>query len=1044
MLSKIDNNDLTVQLESGKSDVWVPDGLAISKRNYNKAGLSLVPPTIAATSINEDEHTVYFESNEYIYSFGGKQKAKVRFIDATISGSNDNPTLNKDFGRSVGPIIIQNKIPIPVTPGMQVSMAGVVKVRQSAQDLIDGNGTKSPVMVRIDLWAVGYEEDEYGEETDIKLNLMAFTQNLQNISGSLQPVGSNLITYTLPEFDYMTVPQGCDRVFMTVSYLGANELKYSSLDYNPKNSGFFGGTAAPSRFLYMPTTNPLRILIKQSDSEPIVVDNALSKTGAAFKNRPFYQNVFPLFDYFDVSNSGFSSDFINWEGATSTITISTDSPHTGNKCVKVINSGQIMAPAVVASPGERIYMSAWMRNIDFSGTGGLRIQSRTGVTWTDIGSGAVTASNSQWIKTEIKALVPAGADAVRLRVAFSGTGTVYFDDIEGAKLVDDSELTFMGTPSTGTNIEIYEWNGARGALIKSDSVLAGQKKTIDVSSITGMIEVVKPGAVTPADMGVNKTGDQVIATSVWTKVTEFTVRSDMLGTNLNNNNLVMDFAGKVTIEAYIKFLGAAAKHEKGVRVLKNGVVIANASFTTKFETTGMSGKTSPLVVAVGDIISFEAYSDSVNANQRTVSLGTHFEVRYAVANQAGNDFYVESVLAKEWDYLDSSQNHLESIQYINVVDDVSSISIERSEADAGTMSLKFCSDNLDPRTNALLQIGKQIRILARHYGSSYSTRPANWVGESLYETVFVAKIKRIEVTYDYENEPQITVTAYDGFQKVDSSKLGLAYDSFEEYGPALNNTGIITKIDDLDWSGPQNSFPGELFYFPSTYGDMSMMDALIMTRNSLKKYVWFNKKNELIIDTEIDNDVKLEFTDGTISGDLSMGNVKQGIDTESIINAIDIEENLLDRSSLMEREASTSEPPEMFKTIEGKKRTVRYQDNASISAFGEYSKKFQVVRGSGSYEDLKNDNYGSSYIAWAQEILEDYSLPRIYISEITSPVKDSATMYMLAMLDILDRIYIHYQFDTYDVKIRSIKISITPGKWFYTYTFLPKSDQTYW
>jgi len=1046
VLSKIDSNDLTVQLESGKADVWVPNGLAIAKRNYNDGGLSLVPPTIAATSINEDEHTVYYEGGEYIYSFGGKQKAEIRFIDATVSGGDGSSAkISKDFGRSVGPIAIQNKIPIPVTPGMQVSMAGVVKVRQSAQDLKDSNGTKSPVMVRVDLWAAGYEEDEYGEETDIKLNLMAFTQNLQNISGLLSPVPNNLITYTLPTFDYMTVPQGCDRIFLTVSYLGANESKYTSLDYNPKNSGLFGGTTAPSRFLYMPTANPLRMLIKPSDADAIIADNTLSKTKAAFKNRPFFENVFPLFDYINVLNSGFTNNFDNWTTAGTGITISTDNPHTATQCVKVVNSGQLMGPELPAITGEKIYMSAWMRNVDFSGPGGLRLQKRVGSTWSDIGSGNVSTANGQWIKLEIKATVPSDAEAIRLRLAFAGTGTLYFDDVEAAKLVDDSELTFMGTPTTGTSIEIYEWNGSRGPLIKADSVAANTKKTIDIGSTTGMIEVVKPGAITPANMGINKSGTQgPLTASTWTAITGFTVQSNMLGTNLVGNTLVMNFAGTITVEAYIKFAGAVGKHEKGTRILKNGVLIPNASFTTKFETTGMSGKTAPLTVAIGDVISFQAYSDSTNVDQRTITTGTHFEVRYALASQAGNDFFIESILAKEWDYLDQSQNHLESIQYTNVVDDVSSINIERAEADAGTMSLKFCSDNLDPRTNELLQIGKQIRILARHYGPGNSSRPSGWSGEALYEPVFVAKIKRIEVTYDYENEPQITVTAYDGFQKADSSKLGMAYNTFEEYGPALNTMGFVTRIDDMDWSGPQNSFPGELLYFPSTYGDMSVMDALIMTRNTLKKYLWFNKNNELIIDTTIDETVKLEFTDATIAGDLSMGNVKQGIDTESIINAIDVEENLLDRSSLVEREASSAEPPEMFKTIEGKQRTVRYQDNASISSFGEYSKKFQVVRGTGSYEDLQADYFGSSFISWAQGVLEDYSLPRIYISEITSPVKDSSTMYMLAKLDILDRIYVHYQFETYDLRIKAMEITIAPGKWSYKYNFLPKSDQTYW
>lgn len=1048
-LGKIDSNDLTVQLESGKADVWVPEGLAISQRTLESH--ALVPAnTVSATSLADNEHTKFLQNNEWVFSFAGKQTKKPDIIDVRIAGSNDNPDVDVTSGRDVGPIIIQNKVPIPVTPGMEVSMAGVARIRRTGLvHKIDSSS--SPLLIRFDLWAAGYEEDEYGEETDIKLNLMAFTQSLQNTSS----IGGALYTFTLPALDYMVVPQGCDRIFLTVSYVAANNSEYTNVSYNSEGGGWWFSPAweAPLNFAYLPNENPLRISVKPSSGDPIVLENSLSKTGAAFKNRAFFENVFPLFDYFNVLNSGFDNDFSNWSGATSSITISTDSPHTSTKCVKVVNSGSIVGPEFSAAPGDRIYMSAWMRNINFSGPGGLRIQKRVGTTWSDIGSGGVTTTNSQWIKSEIKALVPSDAEGIRLRMDFAGTGTLYFDDIEGAKLIDDSELTFMGSsippPILSTqlpaSIEVYEWNGSRGSLIKTSSALAGERKTISISSTTGMIEVVKPGAVTPANMGVNKSGNQgPIAKNTWTKVTGFTSRQDMLGTNIVDNNFVMNFAGNIVVEAYIEFSGDSGKHEKGVRVFKNGVLINNASFTTKFETTGMSGRTASIPVAIGDTISFEAYSESEASIQRTVVPGTHFEVWYATPTQAGNDFFVESVLAKEWDYLDQRQNRLESIQYMNVVDDVSNVSIERSEADSGTMTLKFCSDNLDPRTNAALQIGKEIRILARHYGMDNATRPSSWSGEALYETVFIAKVKRIEVTYDYENEPQITVTAYDGFQKMDSAKLELAYDTVQEYGPALNNVGLITKIDDADWSGPQGSFPGELRYFPSTYGSMSLMDALVMTRNTSKKYLWFNKKNELIIKTSLNPLSIIEFTDGTIAGDLSMGNIKQGVDTETIINAIDIEENLLDRSSFTERTAGAAEPPEMFKTIEGKKRTVRYQDNASIAAFGEYSKKFQVVRGSGSYKDLRNDNFGSTFISWAEGILEDFSLPRIYVSEMTSPVKDSATMYMLAKLDILDKVLVHYQFDTYEVRIKSIKTTITPGKWFYTYTFLPKSDQTYW
>lgn len=1059
MAKKIDSDDIILQIEEQSANVWVPDGLAVPRRNYKPDGEMIMPATNVATCMGKEDYKIFTSSGAAYWSIQQKLKHTVPVTDVEITGSS-NVIARKDSDITIGPVLAQNKIGIPVQPGMLAKMSGSIMTRGpggKVKNSEDNNAT-SDTFLRFDLWGVAFQEDEYGEtqiegeeEDGIAINLSSYTVQLVVAgTGYFTGYSTDLLTYTVPAMSFVVVPEGVDRLFLTVSYVVSGN--YQSL----KHKVISGATSLPwfmpsvnpnKEYMAISETNGPRIIVEEAPFQHKVRPHSLSTTKAAFLNRNIFENVFPRFDYNGVPNFSFEDDFTSWTNLQPTrLTISTDNPHTGTKAVKgefSSNTGEIYSNEYAVTNGDRIYMSGWFRNVNFTGDGGLRLQKKIAGVWSDLASSTIPATNNTWTKYElISTISDPTITHIRWRVAFNGTGTIFFDDIDGAKLIHDNELVFMGAPGVGTSIQVYEWNGTRGALVASSTAAANERKVISVSSTTGIIEVVKPGQTYIGNRGVLLSGSQPnIPQNSWTTVS--IKKNDLYpSTTLSGNNIQINQSGNVMIKAYVNFEGESATHLKGVRILRNGTVIS--TFSNNVQTRGASGQTGTIAVTAGDTISFQAISASTNIAQRTFSENCHFEVLYIQPTAAGNDYYIESCLAYKWEYVDQKQTRLWNKIFVDIIDDVSYIKIERIEADPGVLKVKFCSDQLDPRTSELVQAKKVIRVLGKHYGEGVTTRPHDWIGPPLYTVIFEAEIQRIEVTYDYEYESVITLTAYDGYKALDDLKLGYAFDKMIEYGPIINVLGQVSYIDGIEYTGDTRDVPGDVEYFPSTYGSMTFTDALIMSRNSEKSFVYVNKANELIMKSYLPETVITTFTDGLAPGDLSMGDVKQNIDTDLIVNVIEIEENLLDKKDFIEREASNATPPNRFDKVSGKTRTVTYRDDHSISLYGTHSKKFQVVRGSGDFEDLKTGNFGNNFELWASQLAQDWAYPTRDITAFNVPVKNSSEIEIMSRLDLLDLVRIRYKGEEFQHRIRRMTHEIWPGKWKVLLEFSPTSDQTYW
>lgn len=1052
----IDQNDITVQVESNAVDVWVPDGLAVPKRDTASNGIrtiNLVPGYGIVTSLDPAVKPIVNATTGDTSYRWEKSKTKSRYVDATLNSNNTDVVPTR--AQEIGPILLQNRVPIPVRDGHLVKYTGTIRLRRCgmAQKNLSGGGAPA-IVIRIMLTAVGYIQDEYGEETAIKFDLMKWTKTLQG-AGSGNP-GTAFVDFTPEEMEWSAMPAGTTQLFLSVTAHSLDDMNQTTNDGGETRLQYKSGYwfVDDKDFMVLPgaINSRLSIQLRQPRNEPYLYPQSLSTTGQTFRNRSVFSNVYPMFIEYDIENDDFNTN----TGWNLTGPAAYDPANSVMRCTTNANSTVNSQSSISVNPNDDMFLEMYVKRVGsaqgvVTGSVVVKMNDDTETNFVIANSEMVNISTTEWTRISAKFKLPATSKSLKVNASVLVTtwapGEILIDKIFLSKLVDDNTITLMGLPGVPNTAKIYEWNGSRGALLKTVTLPVNTKVTVPISSSTGQIEVAKNNSTTPSnqvDAGVTKTEDQRISRNTWTRITSLAVDKNFLGTVLTNNTIRVPAAGRVAFFASFAVKGTAGAFTKGYRILVNDVV-RDTITTDQTNVKGVIGTTAPISVNAGDIVRFEGYSSSIYVDRLTIDkTKTFFRMTYEPQPLASDDIFVESCWANKWENLYQTQTRSINRSYVNIQDDVSSIKIVNMEADTGVLTLRFCSDVLDPATNALLQIGKSIRILGRHYGATNTVKPSNWSGEPDYSVVFTGIIKRIEVTYDYQFEPQITVTAYNCFNKLDSIALGCAYDTMEQYGGALNSIGNPVYIEGVEYTGTSKDIPQDTKFFPSTNGEYSLMDALTLTRNTKKWFVSINNRDELIIRSTLPNTVKAVFTDGTMPGDLSMSDVRMGIDTDSIINIIEIEENLLDRKDFMERSASSDSAPDTLKTVQGKKRTIQYISRDSIARYGEFAKKFQVVRGSGSWDDLKNDNFGSTFENWAQNLINEYAQPMINIASIKVPIKNSKDIKLMSEIEVLDRVYIGYKDEYFDMRVREITHDISPGKWVVELKFQPKNDMTYW
>lgn len=412
---------------------------------------------------------------------------------------------------------------------------------------------------------------------------------------------------------------------------------------------------------------------------------------------------------------------------------------------------------------------------------------------------------------------------------------------------------------------------------------------------------------------------------------------------------------------------------------------------------------------------------------------------------SANDFYIESVINEVINTLSTLKTPIRESNFISINDDIAKVSSIREEGDTSTLTIDFCSDQLDPFTSDVLESGNIIRVLGRHYDEGDVKRPVDWVGEANYNEIFTGVIRRVTTEYDYTDEPIIQVVCYDAADVLEKSKVGVAFDSYEKYIPILNKMGINVLLNGFNVGGKYGKAPNKFSLRPSSYGEYEMARSIHMIRNTLRGYTFVNRYNQLELLKESKTNAPFVFTDGSLAGDISYGRISKKKDTNAIVNQLELNENTLDADDYRsQRIGGEDGPPGDIRYPSEKKRTATFTNETSVQEYGEITRSFEVVRGSGDLNKLYRNDLGEGFTEWATVLLDQNGIPLLQIEDITVPIKSSDDIRKVSQLELLDNVTIIYKGVSYSAKIREIEHTIIPGKWFVEFKFVSSGDQTLW
>lgn len=278
-----------MQVETARTDVWIPEGLAVQKLPYTPAGEALAFDGMTGLSLQDTRNT-----NQYL-RFGpfvaDDVSGWISVRPATYSGATDAPS------QQVGPSLVETTVPIPVRPGMQVAMSGTVKVRTSGKVFKSPDNTSEnfndAVGVQAVLFGLSTGTDDYGKTTQI-------AKSLHRVRTQLQAANSTTITEVTFDLGspaaptWVTVPTGTDRVMFAVELVDL----YRAQDNNPRAIDY-KFTGSVDRYVFRSpradsgTDNPIRVHLKDHTNVNPTYPHPLSATGWAFRDRSRFDNLTP-------------------------------------------------------------------------------------------------------------------------------------------------------------------------------------------------------------------------------------------------------------------------------------------------------------------------------------------------------------------------------------------------------------------------------------------------------------------------------------------------------------------------------------------------------------------------------------------------------------------------------------------------------------------------------------------------------------------------------------------------------------------------------
>lgn len=269
MSRRADATKVAVQVESARTDVWVEDGR--SPASYPVDGVPL------RNLLAMPDDVLQLAVTTPLAGYGTfpairKDETLSDVLPTVVTRSSTNGPivesleLENKTSRTIGPVVVQTKFPTPVSAGDKVSFAGRFAMRRTNTIVKNSDDDWTPLNVRVSLWGLSSNTDEYGVVEDTATELLSYETQLQGQSLGA-PSGTGQVVVTIPSVSPATVPAGVGGVHLTVTIIanrkaswwdaGLREFFAASYDFPYRKAKFDSN----KNFFTHANVNPLRLTV---------------------------------------------------------------------------------------------------------------------------------------------------------------------------------------------------------------------------------------------------------------------------------------------------------------------------------------------------------------------------------------------------------------------------------------------------------------------------------------------------------------------------------------------------------------------------------------------------------------------------------------------------------------------------------------------------------------------------------------------------------------------------------------------------------------
>ncbi|OZD81626.1 hypothetical protein CH273_13195 [Rhodococcus sp. 05-339-2] len=274
---------VAVQVETARELVWTEDG--ITPANYVPGGVAMLnllarqedselkPVTgpIVGTGIfaspRKDapiSQASVDTSVDLRVEYDGSGSARTV---KNVSVGTVKSTVSKMTEINIGPVVVQTRMPTPVSPGDLVNFAGQFAIRRSGlTHPIDSNDNQTNLSVVCTLYGISRTEDEYGTVDQVSTPLLQYASTFQTVS--IFGTGMQQTVHTLPVVSPVAVPAGVSEVHLTVSLRANTTNEPISVPYRVKEKGFLYFGDYTWNYFTFSTANPLRLVVTPAAPVP--------------------------------------------------------------------------------------------------------------------------------------------------------------------------------------------------------------------------------------------------------------------------------------------------------------------------------------------------------------------------------------------------------------------------------------------------------------------------------------------------------------------------------------------------------------------------------------------------------------------------------------------------------------------------------------------------------------------------------------------------------------------------------------------------------